>query len=68
MAAPDPRRTVTVEIDARLAAEYKTAYALAFGAEAVRNQSLSTFIAGFVEDRLAEEIAFARTEAVRESK
>ena len=59
---------MSVEIDARLAAQYKAAYARAFGGETVRKQSLGTFIAGFVEDRLAEEIAFARSESVRESR
>jgi hypothetical protein len=62
-----PRRTLTVEIDASLAAAYKEAYdrARAFGSEVTRQQPLDDFIAGFVEDRLAEELAFAEDEAPR---
>lgn len=61
------RRTVTIEVDEELATAYKAAYADAFGAEQVRRQSLATFMTGFVEDRLSEELEFAASENQRAS-
>jgi hypothetical protein len=59
------RKHLTVAVDARLADDYREAYTRAFGRTLASHQSLSEFIAGFVEDRLIEEIKFARAEAER---
>ncbi len=68
MVTSEPRKTVSVEIDARLAAQYKAAYVHAYGGDIVLNQSIAMFITGFVEDRLSEEIMFIRSESIRESR
>lgn len=62
VANPVPQPTLIVKIDAALAAEYRDAYLRAFGARDSSTKSLQEFIAGFVEDRLAEEIAFVEEE------
>ncbi|MGD1278702.1 MAG: hypothetical protein ABR964_15930 [Tepidisphaeraceae bacterium] len=64
----DRARLLTVKIDARLAADYRIAHERAFGQHEVKRRSLSNFIAGFVEDRLAEEIEFAQDETPRGRK
>jgi hypothetical protein len=46
-------------IDTRLATAYRKAYLAAFGSSHSSKKPLKEFIAGFVEDRLAEEIEFA---------
>jgi hypothetical protein len=56
------RATLTVEIDSELAAEYKAAYVHTIGPSARKGESLAKFIAGFLEDRLGEEIDFLRGE------
>lgn len=62
MARPTPQPPLTIKIDAALAAEYRTAYRRAFGTRDDAKKTLEEFIAGFVEDRLAEEIAFVEAE------
>lgn len=56
-------RLLTIKIDARLAGAYRRAYARAFGDEHSNDKTPEEFIAAFVEDRLAEEIAFCEEEA-----
>ncbi|HZL34798.1 MAG TPA: hypothetical protein VFC78_05770 [Tepidisphaeraceae bacterium] len=57
---PDKAKLLTVKIDAKLAADYRTAYERAFPRREAGRESLADFIAGFVEDRLAEEIEFVQ--------
>ncbi len=66
MTGPKRWPTITIKIDAALAADYRTACIRAFGASAAGKKPLDEFITGFVEDRLAEEIAFAEDEAATE--
>lgn len=54
--------TLTIKIDSALATEYRDAYRRALGSCDEIKQTLDEFIAGFVEDRLAEEIAFFEEE------
>ena len=61
-------RLLAVRIDARLAADYKTAYERAFPHNETKRKSLADFIAGFVEDRLVEEIEFVQVEFARGSR
>lgn len=68
MAKPSPQPTLTIEIDASLAAHYRTVYSDAFGSDETRDQPLDRFIAGFIEDCLAEELAFAEDELPRRRK
>ena len=63
-----PHQTVSVEINARLAAQYKAAYAREIDSKNALNQSLATFISHFVEDRLSEEIEFLESEYGRDSR
>lgn len=59
---PDKAEVIAIKIDAQLAADYRTAYERAFPRGTAKRESLAEFIAGFVEDRLAEEIEFVREE------
>jgi hypothetical protein len=63
MAKQMPKRTLQIEIDASLATRYRSAYKRAFGSDNDSKQGLEEFMAGFVEDRLAEELEFAEDEA-----
>jgi hypothetical protein len=66
---PRKRTLLTVTINAELAAQYREAYGQAFGrGDDNKLRPLDKFIASFVEDRLAEEIEFARSEAPRDLK
>jgi hypothetical protein len=65
---PAKSRQLKVAIDASLAAQYRTAYKRTFGQADRKRRSLSDFISGFLEDRLAEEIEFARREMPRARK
>jgi hypothetical protein len=60
---PNQKRTLVVEIRKDLAAEYRAAYVRAFGRNRYDRASLAKFMAGFVEDRLCEEIDFLEEEA-----
>lgn len=62
---PSKAPLLPVNVDARLAGEYRVAYERAFGGPEGKRQPLADFIAGFVEDRLREEIEFAESEAPR---
>jgi len=64
---PKRKKRLTVTIKAELAFEYRDAYQEAFGGNN-EARSLERFIAGFIEDRLTEEIEFARYEAPRNSR
>jgi hypothetical protein len=68
IAMADAEKTLTVKVNARLAVDYRIAYERAFGRHGAKRQALSDFIAGFVEDRLAEEIEFAQSEVRQESQ
>lgn len=68
MAKPATQPNLIVEIDASIAARYRAAYALAFGSGDTLQQPLENFIASFVEDRLAEELAFVDDESPRRRK
>ena len=59
---------LTVTISSELASEYRDAYREAFSGGDNDVQSLEKFIQGFIEDRLTEEIEFARSETPRNSK
>jgi len=59
----DAERALTLKVNARLAADYRIAYERAFGRHGAKRRALADFIAGFVKDRLAEEIKFAQTQA-----
>jgi hypothetical protein len=61
-------KTLSLKIDARLAAQYRAAYAHAFGDDDTRDEPLAIFIAGFLEDRLREETEFALSETPRKSQ
>ncbi len=63
MPKPSRQNTLTIKIDADLAKQYRAAYVRAFGTAADLKKPIEDFIAGFVEDRLAEEIAFVEEEA-----
>jgi hypothetical protein len=63
MPTPRPQPTLKIEIDASLAVAYRDAYGRVFGAADDAEKSLEEFIAGFVEDRLAEETSFVKEEA-----
>ena len=54
--------TITIKVDSALATEYSEAYRRALGSRDKIKQPLEEFIVGFVEDRLAEEIAFLEQE------
>jgi len=54
---------LAVQVDARLAAAYRAAYDCTLGPKGRGKRSLATFMTGFVEDRLAEEIQFLDREA-----
>jgi hypothetical protein len=56
-------KTITITIDARLATAYRKSYEQAFGSPGTKGKSLQEFIAGFVEDRLVDEMEFTRSEA-----
>lgn len=58
MDALSPHPTLTIKIDHVLAAEYRDAYRRALGSNNEVELALDEFVAGFVEDRLSEEIAF----------
>ena len=58
----DKTKLLTIKIDAHLAADYRTAYERAFTSNEAKQKSLADFVAGFVEDRLAEEIEFVHGE------
>lgn len=62
MAKSHPQATLTIKIDAGLAAEYRDAYLCTFGTRSDKTKTLADFIVGFVEDRLAEEVAFIEEE------
>ena len=62
MSIPSSHSTITIKIDSVLAAKYKDVYRCALGSHNATKQTLNKFIAGFVEDRLAEEIAFLEKE------
>lgn len=62
MVNPFPHPILTIKITSALAAEYRKAYRRAFGSHDEIKQTLEEFIAGFVEDRLAEEIEFLEKE------
>ncbi|MGD0139124.1 MAG: hypothetical protein ABSD28_09620 [Tepidisphaeraceae bacterium] len=61
---PRREKLLTVTIDASLATAYRKAYLQAFGEPDAESESLQEFIAGFVEDRLTEEIEFAKAEVM----
>lgn len=56
--------TITVKVNAVLAATYWSVYDRAFGCQGTEHQDLADFIAGFVEDRLADEIEFTESEVL----
>lgn len=62
MGIPSSQPTLTIKIDSVLATEYRDAYHRALDSRNEIKQTLDEFIAGFVEDRLAEEIAFFEEE------
>lgn len=62
MSSPSSRSTLTIEIDLNLATAYRDAYKQTFSSRVKTKQTLDKFIAGFVEDRLAEEITFLEQE------
>lgn len=59
---PSFHPTITIKVDSVLATEYGYAYRRALGSRDEFKQTLEEFIVGFVEDRLAEEIAFLEQE------
>ena len=59
---PSPHPAIAIKIDSALATKYKDAYYRALGLSNETKQTLDKFIAGFVEDRLVEEIAFFEEE------
>jgi len=64
---PTKTKLLRVAVNARLAAEYRKAYQKAFGGPNDR-RSLEEFLADFIEDRISEEIKFARAEIPRDSR
>jgi hypothetical protein len=68
MTRPTAKPLLTIKIDAALAAEYAKGYLRAFGTAEEAKKSLEEFIAGFVEDRLCEEIAFVEEEVSTNSQ
>ena len=62
MSIPSSQPTLTIKIDSDLATEYRDAYRRALSSRDEIKQTLDEFIAGFVKDRLAEEIAFFEKE------
>lgn len=64
MSSPSSPPTINIKIDSVLATKYKDTYHRALGSRNVTKQTLDKFIAGFVEDRLIEEIAFFEEEIV----
>lgn len=65
---PSSQPTLTIKINSDLAIEYRNAYRHALSSRDEIKQSLDEFIAGFVEDRLAEEIAFFEKEIASNSR
>jgi hypothetical protein len=65
---PQRSKLLTVKVNAQLASEYRDAYQEAFVGGNNDVQSLEQFIGGFIEDRLVEEIEFARAETPRSSR
>lgn len=64
MAIPIPHSTLVIEIDAVLAVTYRDAYLRIHVSRDEVKQTLEAFVAGFVEDRLAEEIVFLENETI----
>ena len=64
MSIPSSQSTLTIKIDSDLATAYRDAYRRALSSRVEIKQTLDEFIAGFVEDRLTEEIAFFEKEIV----
>lgn len=62
MSIPSSQLTLTIKVDSDLATAYRDAYRRALSSRVEIKQTLDEFIAGFVEDRLAEEIAFFEKE------
>ena len=68
VSTPSLHQTLTIKIDTALATEYRDTYCLALGSHNEIKQTLDEFIARFVEDRLAEEIAFFEAEIASDSR
>lgn len=64
----DTSGLLTLKVDRRLATAYRDAYMRAFVRQNGKREPLATFIADFVEDRLAEEIEFAEREEPHKRK
>lgn len=62
MSIPSSQPPLTIKVDPNLAAAYRDAYIRTLGSRVEIKQTLDEFIAGFVEDRLTEEIAFFEKE------
>lgn len=68
MGLPSLHPTLTIGIDSALASEYRDAYHRALGSPDKIKQTLEEFIVGFVEDRLAEELAFVKEEIANDHR
>ena len=62
MSTPSSQPTLTIKVDADLATAYRDAFLRTLSSRIEIKQTLDEFIAGFVEDRLTEEIAFFEKE------
>ena len=68
MSLPSSHLTITIKIDSALATKYKSAYLRALGSRHDTKRTIDKFIAGFVEDRLVEEIAFFEEEIANDRR